>query len=163
MTSPAFGLAAALMIADGCAAALAQKFLALPIRVTDWFHLALHLDDGVVLGTLPMDKVGAAYWTLAVVAPIWMVWGNVTTPWLVDRVGYALVLAGLVGNAARRLRGPVPDYFGVGPLAGDTWLFFNVADVTAVAGFLFLSGAFARAILKGGRRAPGRRGGLGQR
>lgn len=106
----------------------------MPIRVTDWFHLALHFDNCVFLGTVLMDQAGAAYWTVAIIASILLVWSIVTTPWLVDRVGCALLLAGLVGNAVWRMRGPVPDYFGVRPLAGDTWLFFNVADVTAVAG-----------------------------
>ena len=137
---------AALVLADATAAMWAERTLTTqPVRVTDWFYLAFYLNHRPLFGTLSVEGVRPLYPLIAGAGGIWFVWFLVTSRQRVVRIGCALVLAGLIGNVSSMMMGAVPDYFGVGPVVGDLWLFFNVSDVAIVAGVLTFAGTVVRA------------------
>ena len=138
-------LVATLVLADGAAASWAERALTMPVRLTDWFYLALHYNDSLLLGRLSVERVKLLYSIIAGTGWISFVWYIATSKRNAVRISLALVLAGLIGNSSSMMMEAVPDYFGVGPVADDVWLFFNVSDVMIVVGSLSLVGVLVRA------------------
>ncbi len=93
---------------------------------------------GVPLG--PGVLVGLATAATLLVALTWLVRARRGHARALDHVGYALVLAGAVGNVLdRAFRGYVVDFVRVG-----AWPVFNVADVAVVVGMGLLALAALR-------------------
>ena len=120
---------------DVATKAWAKVVLTEPVRIADWLYLMLHHNSGLFLGAVP---VSAWYWVCVCVALGRFGWRALRTTSAPIAVCLALALAGLTGNAIGQAQGVVVDFIGVGPIAGDTWLIVNVADLALVGGGLVL-------------------------
>ena len=124
--------------ADVALKAWALDALTEPIPVTAWLYLALHRNPGIFFGGVPVSSVAVTFWSAMLVATVWLGWRMVTSRRPAVGVGYALAAGGLIGNLLDRANGGVIDYLGVGPLVGERWAFFNLADLALVGGALVL-------------------------
>ena len=67
-------------------------------------------------------------------ATFWFGWRMLQLRNAPQSVCLAVVLAGLMGNAIGQAQGAVVDFIAVGPIADDSWLVGNVADLALVGG-----------------------------
>jgi lipoprotein signal peptidase len=119
----------------------AAAVLTEPVRITDWLYLMLHRNAGLFLGTVP---VSVEYWIGMCAAACWFGWRALRSSSAPLSVCLAVVLAGVAGNAIGQSQGAVVDFLGVGPIADDTWLVMNVADLALVGGGLALGACLVR-------------------
>lgn len=111
-----------------------------PIEVTSFFRLVMVWNQGVSFGML---NHGATYmpWFLvfvAVVISLILARLGLKSEWHLERIGYAMVIGGALGNVIDRLRfRAVADffYFHLGRLG---WPAFNVADSAICLGVILL-------------------------
>lgn len=101
-----------------------------PIVVTGFFRLVMVWNKGVSFGML-RGEAGYTVWFLsamAVIISLILVRFGLKSALLWERIGYAMVIGGALGNVIDRLRfGAVADFFYFH--AGDLgWPAFNVAD-----------------------------------
>ena len=129
---------AAVLAADLALKAWALDALTEPIPITEWLYLALHRNPGIFLGGVPVSAVAVTFWSAMLLATVWLGWRMVTSRRPAVGVGYALAAGGLIGNLLDRVNGAVIDYVGLGPLVGERWAFFNLADLALVGGALVL-------------------------
>jgi signal peptidase II len=88
----------------------------------------------------PGKVVTLAVLSMLQIAVVLFLWWRHRRASLVEQAGYALVIAGAIGNALDRFgRGFVIDFIHL-----HRWPVFNVADVAIVAGGLLLLLSFAR-------------------
>lgn len=107
-----------------------------PIVVTEFFSLVMVWNQGVSFGILNHPERAVPMLLIAVAAVISAVLLRLalktTLRW--ERIGYAMVIGGALGNVVDRLRyGAVADffYFHIGDLG---WPAFNVADAAICVG-----------------------------
>lgn len=137
------------IVADVATKAWALSILAEPVRITDWLYLALHLNEGIYLGAAPIAAIELLYLAVIALVVVWLVKCVLAAGGWWVRTGWSLYAAGAVGNGLWRLLGPVPDFIAIGPVVPpDQWLFFNLADVFLVAGFLLLGSVLLRRVLR---------------
>ncbi len=113
-----------------------------PVQVNDYFALVMAWNKGVSFSML--NSGGAMRWLLtfaAVAVSALLIRLALKTNNGLERIGYALVVGGALGNALDRARfGAVADFFyaHIGDLG---WPAFNVADmgICAGVGLLLLS------------------------
>lgn len=120
-----------------------------PIRVTEFFSLVMVWNHGVSFGMLSKahDWVPYGLIVLAVGVSALLARLALASPHRVERMAYALVMGGALGNAIDRVRvGAVADffYFHIGALG---WPAFNIADSAICIGV----GTLLVFLLKAGR------------
>ena len=113
-----------------------------PLAVSDFFSLVMVWNHGVSFGMLNRPDVATytPYFIIFVSLVIICVLARMAlkTELALERVGYALVIGGALGNVIDRLRfGAVADffYFHIGTLG---WPAFNVADSAICIGVFIL-------------------------
>lgn len=107
-----------------------------PIHVTDFFSLVMVWNKGISFGILnhPETSMPWVLIAVAVVVSALLTRLAVKSENRYERLGYALVVGGALGNVIDRLRfGAVADffYFHIGDLG---WPAFNVADAAICVG-----------------------------
>ena len=115
--------------------AWAASILTEPVRIADWLYLMLYRNSEMFLGTVPFS---AGYWIVVCVAAGWFGRRALRSSRAPVAICLATALAGMTGNAIGQAQGAVVDFIGVGPIAEQTWLVMNVADVALVGGALVL-------------------------
>lgn len=99
-----------------------------PVVVTDFFRLVMVWNYGISFGMLAGAATPYPLIAIALVISALLTRLALKTPLRVERVGYALIIGGALGNVIDRLRfGAVADffYFHIGELG---WPAFNIAD-----------------------------------
>lgn len=112
-----------------------------PIVVTDFFSLVMVWNKGVSFGMF--SRTGQDFMPYALVVLALVISGilarlALTTEKRIERIAYAMVIGGALGNALDRIRfGAVADffYFHIGDLG---WPAFNVADSAICIGVSLL-------------------------
>ena len=111
-----------------------------PIQVTDFFALGMVWNKGVSFGMLnnPDWSVPHLLSAMAVIVSAVLLYLALKTSHRAERIGYAMVIGGALGNVIDRLRfGAVADffYFHIGDLG---WPAFNIADSAIFLGVCLL-------------------------
>lgn len=138
-------LAGLLALVDQACKVSVATFLPLNARleVTTFFNLVHVLNPGAAFSFLA-DAGGwqrYAFLVLALMVSAWLIWMLRQNLPPVERMAYALILAGAVGNAIdRALRGVVVDFLDF-HWRGVHWPAFNLADVAISVGAVCLIAA----------------------
>lgn len=108
-----------------------------PIEVTSFFKLVMVWNEGISFGMFSRSTMAFMPWVLiglALAVAFWLVRLARRSSARIERLGYALVVGGALGNVIDRVRfGAVADffYFHIGDLG---WPAFNVADAAICIG-----------------------------
>ena len=135
---------AGILGSDAAVKLWAQAALVEPVRLMSWLDLSLRHNDGLFLGLVPLSEVSLVHWLVVSAAALWIGWRMANVCNRTVATGYALVGGGLAGNLLGRANGAVVDYVGFGPLFGDKWAFFNLADLALVGGAIVLGICLSR-------------------
>lgn len=118
-----------------------------PVRVTEFFNVALVWNFGVSFGVMggdtPLVRWGLAALALAIV--IWLTHWLSRSTRLWQGIAIGLVIGGAIGNVVDRLRfGAVADFLHFHAMGYSFWV-FNVADSAITIGvvLLLIDGLFA--------------------
>ena len=111
-----------------------------PIHLTDWCALVMVWNHGISFGMLNHGSPTPPWMLMAMAVIVSAVLARLAVKTSIrwERVGYALVMGGALGNAIDRLRfGAVADffYFHLGDLG---WPAFNLADAAICIGVFLL-------------------------
>ena len=151
------GIFVAVLTLDIVLKGWAQESLAAPVCITSWMCLAVQHNPGFFLGMVPLapgSMVSAIHWLAVTPVLAWLGWRLLTLDSVPITACYALVAGGLVGNLAGRAEGAVVDYVGFGPIAGEEWVFANLADLALMTGGVWL-GVLLVLRRKSARSSPG--------
>lgn len=147
-----FSIAAAVAIVDLATKQLAVTWLSHPIAIAPFFSLSLGFNAGISFGLFQAGSRSASMLLVLLAAGLTVVMG--TLAWRsrhpVERVGFALIIGGAVGNMIDRAAdGRVTDFldFHVGVWR---WPTFNGADTAITAGVALLLSV----IVFGDRKPP---------
>lgn len=111
-----------------------------PIEVTSFFRMVMVWNKGISFGMFNEDA-GVMPWVFIAIAAgisVWLLRLAVKSPSAAERMSYALIIGGALGNVIDRLRfGAVADffYFHIGNLG---WPAFNIADAAICIGVALL-------------------------
>lgn len=117
-----------------------------PIVVTDFFSLIMVWNKGISFGILNHPERSAPMLLIALALVISAVLLRMALKTAIrwERIGYAMIIGGALGNVVDRLRyGAVADffYFHIGDLG---WPAFNIADSAICVGVILLLIMLAR-------------------
>lgn len=113
------------------------------IEVTPFFNLRIGYNPGISFGLFPAesDLSRALLIGFALAATILVVWLGLRSQVWIERLGFALIAGGAIGNVIdRRVDGFVTDFLDFHAF-GWHWPTFNLADVAITGGVLALLAA----------------------
>ena len=147
----ALSVFAGFFVADVALKVWAQEALAQPVVLASWLVLVLHYNPEIVFGWLPLDWMGVLFPFMLLPAFCWLGWRMMCSSQLSVAVGFALTASGFAGNLVDRLNGAVIDYVALGPVAGQRWAVFNLADVALSTGGVILGVVVVKRALRAQR------------